>query len=219
MKLLQIRAACVLEEPPMLLAARRYIVLVAFFAGAGLSLVTHSDAFAGDDLCGVVETNRAALLDKYAARDSEANPLKKETLNQEVRQLQEDAAAQLGAFFDSHDYRISNATGTVTNIYFNAQGTEGPFLFLTISLPCEVNITFNFIDPSPAYQQIYAAAKDWKSLAKWQSTLETINENDRVKFSGYIVFTHPYKYPMGRFPSSLLEGLLLQGTIEQLEKH
>lgn len=137
------------------------------------------------DLCSILNTakNRQAVLSRQIA--NERNPLKQDSLQQQLRQIDQQKAASLDNFWKVNNRKFTNFTGVVSS--FDAMHyNKGPGVMLEITLPCEVKIAFQFIEvTNPAWGNLDPQKQT--PLSMWRAALENIMKGDSVTFSGRLV--------------------------------
>src|ERR1035437_5472547 len=124
------------------------------------------------DLCSILNTsnNNGAALNRQIA--NERNPLKKDSLQQQLQQINQQRAVSLDNFWKVNRRQFTNFTGVVSG--FNATHyNTGPGVMLEITLPCEVKIDFQFIEiTNPAWGSLDPQRQS--PLSKWKAALENI---------------------------------------------
>jgi len=136
----------------------------------------------GGDLCTILNTGRSNLATLNRQIENEKNPLKKDTLQQQIRQINQQADAALNDFFQVNRLQLINYTGKISSIEVQNYNT-GPGVMLGIALPCNVNITVQFIEiTNPAWGNLDPDSQT--PLPPFRSILENLAVNDTVTFSG-----------------------------------
>ncbi|WP_310449764.1 hypothetical protein [Sulfuritalea sp.] len=161
-------------------SAVRGVLGVVFAFAASLA---HADQMG--ELCTTLNTarNNQGALNRQIAKES--NPLKQNSLQQQIRQINQQREAYLNNFLIANHRQFTNFTGVVSSfevMHYNV----GPGVMLGISLPCEINIAFQFIEiTNPAWGKFDPESQS--SLQKWRTALENIVKGDSVTFSGRFV--------------------------------
>ena len=155
--------------------------IVAFFALA----VSQAHADQMGDLCSIVNTGRNNLASLNRQIQNQSNPLKRDSLQQKLSQINQQAAEAVETFLNRNRFQIVNFTGLISSIDVKQYNT-GPGVMLGITLPCKVNIAVQFIEiTNPAWGNLNP--EDQTPLPPFRSVLENLAVRDVVTFSGRFV--------------------------------
>ncbi len=160
-------------------------ILVGIFAFAA----SQAQADQMGELCSILNAgrNNQAALNRQIA--NERNPLKQSSLQQQAGQIERQTAASLNNFWRVNNNQFTNFTGTVSS--FNVmQYNVGPGVMLGIALPCQYNLSFQFIEiTNPAWGNFQPESQT--PLSKWRPALENITVGDTVTVSGRLSTGRP----------------------------
>jgi hypothetical protein len=222
----------------MILAAMLLLVIMACSSGGGSSTSPTATQKAGNqiapvennatpnsnmgDLCTILNTSRNNLAALNQQMANEKNPLRQNSLQQQIGQINQQENASLENFWKVNHHQFTNFTGVVSG--FNTmQYSSGPGVMLEITLPCEFKINFHFIEiTNPVFGNF--DPENQTPLSKWRTALENIVVGDRVTFSGrlgssFAVMTElkkqggiTYKVPDAYMP---MDGKFAMPTVSQ----
>jgi hypothetical protein len=133
------------------------------------------------NLCTILNTSRnnLAVLNQQIA--NEPNPLKQNSLQQQIGQINQQTDVSLNDFLQVNHLQLINYSGKVSSIEVHNYNT-GPGVMLEIALPCKVNIAVQFIEiTNPAWGNLNPDSQT--PLRPFRSILENLVVNDTVTFS------------------------------------
>lgn len=138
-----------------------------------------------DDLCTILDKarNSRAELDRQIA--NERNPLKQDSLRQQIGQFDQQQEASLENFVKANRRQFMGLSGVISSLGTTSY-TIGPGVLLGITLPCQLTVSFQFVEvTNPAWGSFDPESQS--PLSQWRTALENVAVGDSVTFSGRFV--------------------------------
>lgn len=137
-------------------------------------------------LCRLIGGMVSQFMQLHSAFEAEQNPLKKQEIESRLRPFSKQYHDEMYKFFVDNPI-AENYIGVVTKLEFNERSVSGTFdrYHLIVLLDCPGNTVDIFLDFDSHPQTIAAGVADF---GRWKSVLATINEKDKVRFSGRFLF-------------------------------
>lgn len=159
-------------------------IIFGLLGGVFVFAVSQAHADQMGELCTILNNSQKSLAVLNRQIANERNPLKQSSLQQKVSSVNQQREASLKNFLDNH-HQFTNFTGVVSNFEVMHYNT-GPGVMLGITIPCGINVAFQFIEISnPAWGNLDPERQT--PLSKWRPALENIVKGDSVMFSGRFV--------------------------------